>query len=1115
MLRRSFLLGGLGLLVVACSSPPLSEMIVTPAPDLGPLVAPGDPVIIPATQPYTIKSPDELIGGPQAEGRIGDVLLTNGVIRAIIAQRGYYPGVTSFGGGLIDVDWVRPGSAGHGHDQFGAMMPMLNVEWTSNAQDVLAFAEFDVDRFLRSELPVLTARDANIAAPVIVVRGLIDAYDFLDVDFIEPVAKTFGQTISYDARFDDMNDPFQAYDLRGIAPIVYTVYEMPKGANYIKITTIVQNTSEAPIAMPVGDFVSGGSALQTLIPGLGFRPPLMQQLLGDTTALIYAGPAGVDVSYGYFADPRQFTDGVGKRLPSASLTFNGVTGVLLGETFTGLFPLGSGQRATIRSSIPAQGYRAVTRYLVIGDGSAGSVFDAGLKLLDIPQRSISGRVVDARGSGVLDATVAIQNADGHTIVTWRTDGEGRFAGTLPTGGRDLPMLGTGQYQVKVEKPGYHDGAAAQAGRCTPDQLDLRSGSGVQLACVLGYSGVVQLTGPVRDAATHQPIVARMMVLGVDPTPDRQRPAVFGDPTLDETPAGIVALRYINIRGGLDATTDDSLRLEPGRYTLLFSHGMEYEIRAATIDVPTFGLVRVDPGTLRRIIPTPGWISADFHIHAQHSPDSAAPVDLRAVAASGEGLDVLHSSDHDYVFDYAPVVAGLEARGLLPAGGMGTITGNEITPIHLGHIHAFPLERDESLPAGGAVDWGHGAGNTDGTAPAVAMTMSDILHQVQAQHAGHELVLQINHISDPVMSVLALSGMVTSPVYRQIDGLPLLATLTDPLTVRLPTDGNTDAMRVWGSGPQMGAGFTAIELTVGPELSKNFLLETALPQWFNLLNAGLLYTATANSDSHTVTTPLGLPRNFIAYDQDPADGMGATWGAVDRDAYARAINQHKVTVSAGPLVQMSAVNAEGDRADIGEMIAGKQMLVRVDVTASSWAWFDTIEIYANTEPQPLDDDGIGLLSGTAGHAHTFFAPYHRPWFIYEPTASFRLRDGTLTDWHEEHGIIHATVEVPLTIPQDAWIVAVARGTPETEGFRTLFPIMTLSRAAEGEQPSLAATDNTGAALSPLAALQRDPLYAIPAWGFTNPIFVDTDGDTDGDGNPFEALYVKQGISPVKK
>lgn len=38
-------------------------------------------------------------------------------------------------------------------------------------------------------------------------------------------------------------------------------------------------------------------------------------------------------------------------------------------------------------------------------------------------------------------------------------------------------------------------------------------------------------------------------------------------------------------------------------------------------------------------------------------------------------------------------------------------------------------------------------------------------------------------------------------------------------------------------------------------------------------------------------------------------------------------------------------------------------------------------------------------------------------------------------------------------------------------------------------------------------------AATAWAFTNPIFINTDGDTNGDGNPFEAKYIRNGLSPL--
>ncbi len=1059
--------------------------------------------------PFLAATPGDLIGGPMAEGRAGDVLLRNDVVRLVIQRPGKYPGVGSFGGNIIDADLVRRDATGH--DQFGVMQPLINVEWSLDAVGMEAFADFDLEKYLQGALTPLTGAADPKTTQSILVHQHIDTYEFLDIDFLEPLAKALtGQNLFYAGRFDDMNDPFQAFDLRNIRTDAFTEYRLAPGASYVEMRTTLFNDGDEPVALPVGDFVNGSGALQLLIPGQGFAPQLADQIISDTPALIYAGQPGVDVSYGYFYDLHQFVEAGGKnageRLKTASLSYSGVTGMLLGEGFTKIFPLGGGSAPEIHFSVPAHDHRTITRYFVVGDGSAGSVLDAGMKILKIPTKTVSGRVVDTHGSGVAAAEVAILSDKGKTIVTYRTDGQGRFSGTLSTGVDSFAQaFGSGQYTVKVEKPGYADGATALAGHCTPDTIDLVHEHGaVDVQCVLGDSGVVTFAGPMHDAKTGAAIPVRVTILGRDPSPDRARPGVFTDLVMNDRPYAVADLHYLNRAGGLDTTTAHSLRLEPGNYIFTFSRGPEYELATQIISVATFGETTVAPGVLHRVIKTPGYISADFHVHAQASPDSGVPAGMRAMAGAGEGLDVLHSSDHDYLFDYAPVVSELESRGLIAPAAMGTIVGDEISPNHLGHIHAFPLMRDEVRAAGGALDWSYSPRDRNDPSPDFTMTIQEILDHVRESHHG-DLVLQINHVSDVATSLLSLAGLVTSTAYRDIDGVQPLSTYSDPMGLRLPYDGPADLPIPFAQTPHFSRGFTAMELSIGSELTENKLLETGLPQWFNLLNLGLILTATADSDSHVVNLPIGLPRNFIRSDLDPADKIGADFSTLDHDAYAAEINAHHVVVSAGPYVQITATSETGEHAEVGDLIHAQSPTVRVEVYAPSWAWFDSIEIFANTEPTPMDDDKPLLMDGTAAHAKTFYEPYHRPHFSYHPYKNFRLRDGTLTSWEEKNGVIHAVVEFSMTLDHDTWVMAFARGTTDTPGFRSLFPMATHSHGGDGKQP-----DHAAASLQELAA---DSALAVPAWGFTNPIFFDIDGDTNGDGNPFEALYVKQGKSPL--
>lgn len=1057
--------------------------------------------------PYTIKSESELIGGPQAEGRVGDILVTNGVVRAIIQRRGKYPGISSFGGNVIDFDFVRPDLVGA--DQFGYMWPLVNVEWTVEGLDFMAFEEFELEKFLAGKQKPLEHPLAKDETPVIVTRGVINAYEYLDLDILEPVAQAItGQAISFDPRFDDMFSPFQSFDLRNIRTEVYTEYRLPKGRPHVEITTTYYNDGDEDVKLPLGDFLNGSGSLQLLIPGLGFSPALGDQLLGDTPAVIYVGQPDSKVSYGYFYRFDEFVDEKsGTRRPGGSVSYSGVTGVILGESFAKIFPLGKNQSPSVSLHIPAKGKRVLTRYLVLGDGSAGSVLDEGLRALDLPRRTLSGWVVDEQGHEVADATVAVLNESGKTIVTYRTDGRGRFSGYLSDGSTDFAKaFGSGEYDLAVEYPGFHRQGSEQAGRCTPNHISVRTEDVDQIVCMLGDGGLLEFTAPMTDATSQQPIPVRLTVIGIDPSPDRALPGRFTDTVVNAGPYGIVQLHYLHAQGGVDLSGRRWLRVEPGEYLLAYSRGPEYEMRTQRVTVKPYGATKITPGKLRRVLKTPGFIAGDFHIHANPSPDSGVFVLQRALAASGEGLDVLHSSDHDYLTDYFPLVADLENRGWIPAGHMATVIGDEITPNNMGHIHAFPLVRTDASN-GGAFDWSKHPDDRSDPGPDYQLSVQEILDGVRAATPG-DVVLQMNHIADEALSLLNVPGTITSPAYRD-EGAPMLSVYTDPVMVRYPASLTDEAPYAWGSTPFTSKDFTAVELTIGPEVVENKLWETGLPQWFNLLNAGLLWTATGDSDTHMIHFPVGMPRNFIQSDLDPADGMGENFAAFDQQAYARAINAHRVVVTTGPMIRLTAKTHDGTQVQLGDTVRANRATIRAEIQAPSWAWFDTVEIYANTEPQPVDDDGLRIQQGIASEAASFFAPYHRPHFAYHPTASFRLSDGTLTSWKEKDGVITATIEHELRFDQDTWVVVVVRGTPGVEGFRSLFPVVTYSYAEPGAQPDI--PHGHAPAMEDLYA---DPNLEVPAWAFTNPIFFDVDDDTNGDGHPFEAIYVKRGWSPVE-
>lgn len=1043
----------------------------------------------------SIRDESQLIGGPAAEGRVGDILLQNDKIRVILQQPGKYQGIQSFGGTIIDADRVRP-SGQPGNDNFGTLVPLIDIEWTTNM----------IDAEVLSQGP---------DQPTIVrTNCILDTFDYLDIDFIEPIAKNLtGSSLFYSPRFDDMNNPFSIYDLQNIDIHVTTTYQLDPGANYVKIITTFKNTGSSDVKMPVGDFVNGSGQVQLLIPGLGFAPSLIKQIPGDSPALLYPGMPGVDVSYGYFYELSQFLDPnklVPTRLRSGTLSYSGVTGVLLGEEFPKVFPVGGGHDNQINFSVPAGGSRDVTRYFVVGDGSAGSLLDQGLQILKIPNHRVSGTVVNAQGVSVPGATVAILNADGNTIVTYSTDSGGRFSGLLSTGETQVSQaFGTGKYTVAVYMPGYAatgtDGAATQSSAiCTPNSVELKKVDVVDVRCVLGESGVLKLSG-VTDSDTGQMTPARLTIVGFDPSMNLEKTDQFLDHNIYDRPYGVVDVHYFNARGGLGIGDADTLRLPPGHYILVFTKGPEYSMVTRPITVTSGAIIPIPSVALKHVVSTLGYVSADFHVHGITSPDSTVPQDLRVLQAVAEGLDVLHSSDHDYLTDYAPAVRDLVARGIIPDNALQTIVGDEISPNNLGHIQAFPCAADSKASSGGALDWSYNSSDVINPAPDYTMTVPQIMAEARKMPGPAKKVIQVNHIAETELSIPIITGWVTTAAYLDGFGVQPLSTFTDPVTQRMPAVGKPTPL-AFAESPLIGGDFNAVELIPGEAITRDDMVQSAMPVWFNLLNMGILATATASSDTHTsYGLPVGLPRNYIASNSDPRDKAGDRYDAIDPENYADPIVDRHVIISAGPFVTMTAVGDGGKSGGVGDVVSGRHIQIHIDIRAPEWAWYDTVEIYANTEPLPADDDGISPLKGVAADPKSFAASYHQPKYVYQPTQAYRLSDGTLKTWKNENGVITATLDLKIEAKKDTWLVVYVHGTRETQGYKSLFPYSPISVKDKVPTP-LAGTFT-------LDDFHKHPMLNVPAWALTNPIFIDVDGDTNNDGNLFEALYVQEGISPI--
>jgi len=1036
------------------------------------------------TTTFTIQDKSELIGGVMAQGQVGDILLKNDRIRVIIQKPSKNAGIFSFGGIIIDADKVR--SDGTGGDQFGSLFPFINVEWTLNyhGYDVISTGEEDGIKILRA-------------------YGTIDVYDYLDLDFVKEVASgAIGQELTFSRRFDDRGNPFTINEnLKGLDTEVITDYRLPQGKSYVQIDTTFRNPSNEDVLMPVGDIINGSGELHFLVSGVGFGPDFMVQVSADTVCIIYEGKEGVDVSYGYFYDLSQFRDAENKRLASGSITYSGVTFLGLGEGITNLLPIGAGGTPKINFTIPAKGERTITRYFVVGDGSSSSVLEAGMKALKVDTATISGKVVTADGNPVSNAKVAVQKAGGGTIVVFRSNDKGEFGGKVPVGDNSFAKaLGEGRYRFVVGKKGFHKNGTALAGECDPNETTAYEGMNLNITCTLGETATIEFAGPVIDSTTGAPTAARLTIVGEDPSPENTTGGVFEDITsIAKHPFGIVDNLYLTAKGTIGNSDRTSFSLEPGVYKFVFSHGVEYTTYEMDITVEAGSNVVIRDIAVQRVIETPGYILADFHLHNVSSPDSMIAPEQRAIGAAAEGMDILQSSDHDYLFDYGPVVERMQSKGYI-TDDIKTIVGEEVTPNHYGHMQAFLLAVNPDSPTGGAIDWSDTPKDEVSPAPDYCMGLEEIAEATRAFPG--ENVVQLNHISDNPTGVPVAAGWVTSRYYLE-SGAPLLSSFADPVERRLNPRTNGHGFPIdLGDSSLVFEDFDTVELLIGFDFHRveTHFIKSTLPTWFNFLNMGLRVTATGSSDSHDeIWNPMNWPRNYVASDFDPRDGLNTEFSA---DKYASAIKNQKVIVTGGVFLNIEAITETGLKGTIGDMISGHEVKVKIKAEAPSWAWFDTINIYANAEPVPIDDETGDAMSGSAATAEEFYKPYHVPHYATVPDESFKLSDGTLENWKEENGKITSEIEVTLNLTEDTWIVVLVRGTKDTAGFKSPFPLVVNVL----EDPSKKPENFDPINLDKFHSAQENGAFAF---GLANPIFVDADGD-----NIFKAKYQAEGVSPIE-
>lgn len=986
----------------------------------------------------------DLIGGKRASGAEGDFKLTNGIIHAIIQNVGTSRGFGSFGGSLIDIDLVRGGASSStsgvaGNDYFTEMFPAFFLTALEPAK-------------------VEVVADGSDGGPATV-----------------RVSGRSGSFISLVNPFTSLVDPADPMDFS----VDYTV---EPGKPFLKIVVTVTNNNPRPASwtldVPFGFVTLLGEGQRLFVPGqAGFdmrfhledvykRPASLNALPGEVTSMwategdgvSYAFVAGLNPSGGYLDNKPMYYPTAKKDsllIPIASSSF-------LGSYF-----------AKAPQNLPTGGSYSYTAYLFVGSGDVSSVQKVVYDTRDVQVRSngrefvlreatpygtVSGRVREERTlTPVEGASVVLKDANGNYVTQATSQKNGVWTAPVP--------------------PGTYTGFAVDRTRSvsTSAQFEVTEGGTANLDFTMERAGDLRV---VVKNERGELLPAKITVEGTYDNEDSnlQPRQFFYDLKVGERmrPSDLLAddqndpstRRYIE-RLFYATNGVGGKAVRPGRYTVYASRGPEYDLQKQEVEVRSGETANLG-FTLTQIVPTPGWISADFHVHSAKSVDSDMQLDVRVASYAVEGVDLVVSTDHNYVADYAPTISVLKLDDWLASS-----VGLELTSLEMGHFNAFPLLLQPGPVQHGSFRW-------------FFRPPGELFAQLRALGKDpQKTVVQVNHPRDTILgyfNAFNISGYTGEPLppYSAIsldqknlpDGgispynMANFSTEFDAMEVfngkrfdimlpyripAVPPVGADPGLPACGATPSATACLPAVGEILN-EVAKlpdgGFELTPLQPgaqdDWFIMLAKGHRITATGNSDSHGEKAEAGLPRTYV----QAGDSSDGPMNKLDEAAVYRALSAGRAIATNGPIIE-ATVNGQG----IGSTVVASDGVIDVHIVVKAASWFDVKRVVVR--------HGVKGRIKTAEVLETIAVPDSRDVVRIDVTRKYS------------------------NIPDGSFIVV------EAIGDESMWPVFT-----GYEVPSLEISDAVGvigssfgfgATYGKYKPVQRQ---LVTPYGFTNPIWVDT-------------------------
>ncbi len=585
--------------------------------------------------------------------------------------------------------------------------------------------------------------------------------------------------------------------------------------------------------------------------------------------------------------------------------------------------------ATIPGVFQRPRVRGVLEYELRGDDDAlharvCAVTDTGTGSVEVPLGIYLGLggafEVVASGTGVLtdmaiSATPTIVLAespvlgygvrmDAPPMTALHTDSINLFVATNPFAFQGRSVECTGYRFVAAPTAAHAFAALSRPGGTQRVNVTVPAGGRAEILDPAGHivlrsretAGRVDVALP---AGTYTSRVARAGGLFGDPAAPPATATLVARPSVRGEPAAPVRIAVRSLDRADEQfrwvlTAEGRRSLPPGMYRVSASRGVEYTADARDLmlapDVDT-----VYEPVLDRVVDTAGYVSTDFHLHTELSGDSTHPVENAVRQMAAEGLEVVASTDHDFIADHAVIAARSDVSGWIVA-----VPGDEVSTTRLGHFGGYPLRRDVARSGAGAVLW-------------PGMTPTQVFQSLRA--SGDDVVVQVNH------PYLRGGGFFERIMLNPATGVAT----ADPASLGFPAGTNLSDLS-----------FEVIEVWNGYTRGGN---EQAFTTFVSLLAAGRRFVMVGNSDSHQPDLPPGAPRSFVRV---PDDARGHfAWNDV-----RAGLRAGDVSISAGLFLDVRA--SDGTRPGGTLRVSGGSATVHIRVQGAPWADFTRLRVFRGTE-----------------------------------------------------------------------------------------------------------------------------------------------------------------------